>query len=148
VEGEPAAVPGGPTGPGWVVQITGHHFHNEERGNEGEQFVRSTLVRGLLGEGDGITVAAGSRAGEQVSVADLGIGFPVLVTSSPILPFEMVEGGSTPAFGGRPGMEGGSPTAAPVVKLKRYAFVLQFAWQPATPGSKLPKPVAAPAATP
>ena len=148
VEGEPAAVPGGPTGPGWVVQITGHHFHNEERGNEGEQFVRGTLVRGLLGEGDGITVAAGSRAGEQVSVADLGIGFPVLVTSSPILPFEMVEGGSTPALGGRPGMEGGSPTAAPVVKLKRYAFVLQFAWQPATPGSKLPKPVAAPAATP
>jgi hypothetical protein len=45
-------------------------------------------------------------------------------------------------------MEGGSPTAAPVVKLKRYDFVLQFTWQPATPGSKLPKPVAAPAATP
>jgi type IV pilus assembly protein PilM len=147
-EGEPGAVPGGPTGPGWVVQITGHHFHNEERGNEGEQFVRGTLVRGLLGEGDGITVAAGSRAGEQVSVADLGIGFPVLVMSTPIRPFEMVEGGSTPAFGGRPGMEGGSPTAAPVVKLKRYDFVLQFTWQPATPGSKLPKPVAAPAATP
>jgi type IV pilus assembly protein PilM len=147
-EGEPGAVPGGPTGPGWVVQITGHHFHNEERGNEGEQFVRGTLVRGLLGEGDGITVAAGSRAGEQVSVADLGIGFPVLVMSTPIRTFEMVEGGSTPAFGGRPGMEGGSPTAAPVVKLKRYDFVLQFTWQPATPGSKLPKPVAAPAATP
>jgi type IV pilus assembly protein PilM len=146
-EGEAGAVAGGPTGPGWVVQITGHHFHNEERGNEGEQFVRGTLVRGLLGEGEGVAVAAGSRAGEQVPVADLGIGFPVLVASSPIRPFELVEGGSSPAVGGRPGMEGGPLTAAPTVKLKRYDFVLQFAWQPATPGSKLPKPAAA-AATP
>ncbi|MFM7243432.1 MAG: type IV pilus assembly protein PilM [Planctomycetaceae bacterium] len=146
-EGEAGAVAGGPAGPGWVVQITGHHFHNEERGNEGEQFVRGTLVRGLLGEGEGVSVAAGARAGEQVPVADLGIGFPVLVASSPIRQVEFVEGGG-PVSGSRPGMEGGPAAAAPVIKLKRYDFVLQFVWQPATPGSKLPKPVAAPAAMP
>ncbi len=146
-EGEAAATPAGPVGPGWVVEITGHHFHNEERGNEGEQFVRGTLVRGLLGAGDGVTIAAGTRAGEQVPVGDLGVGFPVLVASSPIRQVEFVEGSGTPAIGGRPGMEGG-PAAAPVIKLKRYDFVLQFIWQPATPGSKLPKPAAAPAAMP
>jgi len=147
-EGEPTATPGGPVGPGWVVEITGHHFHNEERGNEGEQFVRGTLVRGLLGEGEGVTVAAGARAGEEVSVADLGIGFPVLVASSPIRQVELVEGGGSPTIGGRPGMEGGPATAAPVTKVKRYDFVLQFVWQPATPGSTLPKPAAAATAMP
>lgn len=80
-------------------------------------------------------------------MADLGIGFPVLVASSPIKPFEMVDAGASPSLGGRPGIEGGA-AAATVVKLKRYDFVLQFSWQPTTPGSKLPKPVAPPTATP
>ena len=54
---EPAAATG-PTGPGWVVQIVGHHFHNEDRHRprEGEQFVRETLVRSLLGDAGPVTV--------------------------------------------------------------------------------------------
>jgi len=135
---DPAAAgapPVGPTGPGWVVQITGHHFHNEEQGNEGEQFVRSTLVRNLLGEGDEVPVAAGEKSGERLPVSGLGIGYPVLVLSSPLRKVQL----QTAAPGA--GVPGAAmdPTAG-TVELKRYDFMLQFSWQPTTPGSKLPPP--------
>lgn len=143
---DPAAAAGvaGPKGPGWVVQITGHHFHNQEQGNEGEQFVRSTIVRNLLGEGDEVPVSAGVKSGETVPVTDLGIGYPVLVLSSPIrkVQVQTTAAGSTGVAGG-PGFEGGASgtgTDSGTVELKRYDFILQFGWQPTTPGSKLPPP--------
>jgi type IV pilus assembly protein PilM len=148
----------GPSGQGWVVQITGHHFHNQEQGNEGEQFVRTTIVRNLLGKGDEVVVAAGEKSGESVPVADLGIGYPVLVLSSPIRKVQVqtaqaaagITGGpgfpGRPGFPGGPGFEGGTGAAADassgLIDLKRYDFILQFVWKPTTPGSKLPPPAA------
>ena len=143
-DGAAAAPTGGPTGPGWVVQITGHHFHNEEQGNEGEQFVRSTLVKNLLGEGDEVPVAAGEKSGDLVPVADLGIGYPVLVLSSPIRKIQMQTTASGVAPGAGPRFDGGAVAAGDpssgTIDLKRYDFILQFIWQPTTPGSKLPPP--------
>jgi len=144
-DGAAATPTGGPTGPGWVVQITGHHFHNEEQGNEGEQFVRSTLVKNLLGEGDEVPVAAGEKSGELVPVADLGIGYPVLVLSSPIRKIQMQTTASGVAPGAGPRFDGGAVAAGDpssgTIDLKRYDFILQFIWQPTTPGSKLPPPL-------
>jgi len=136
----------GPRGPGWVIELTGHHFHNEDehKPNETAQFVRSTLVQSLRGEGDEVFVSAGPNAGEKVSVADLGIGWPVIVYSSqieiisvrrlrPVLPT------SNPAA--EPANQAAAPEAPQDIKLKRYNFVLQFSWQPTVPGAvKLPQP--------
>jgi type IV pilus assembly protein PilM len=137
----PAAA--GPKGPGWVVQIIGYHFHNETHGNEGEQFVRSTIVRGLLGDGDKVTVTAGEMSGKTVPVAELGIGFPVLVASSPIRKVQ-VKTAATALGRGTGEPASGSPDAASgMIDAKRYDFVLQFSWQPTGPGSS---PLAPPAA--
>ena len=138
----------GPTGPGWVVQLTGYHYHNQEQGNEGEQFVRSTIVRNLLGNGDDVLVSAGAKSGDRVPVAELGIGYPVLVMSSPIRVVD-VQASQLPdvAAGGPPT----SPTteqAGATKKLKRYDFVLQFAWQPTVPGGSKALPPAAATADP
>ena len=141
-----AAAAAGPTGPGWVVQITGHHFHNEEQGNEGEQFVRSTIIRSLLGEDAEVPVAAGPQAGELVPVGKLGIGYPVLVLSSPLRKVQVQTSAAGPgaAAGFERGPGGVGDPAAGLVEIKRYDFILQFTWQPTTPGSTLP-PVAPPA---
>jgi hypothetical protein len=135
----------GPIGAGWVVQLTGYHYHNEEQGNEGEQFVRSTLIRGLLGKGDKVLVSAGKLAGQLVPVSELGIGYPVIVSSSTLEKVSL----SPEELAGRGRSQ--DATAAPtpaqpadMVELTRYSFVIQFSWQPTVPGA--PKPVAPAAA--
>ncbi len=82
----------GPSGPGWVIEIVGHHYHNESRHkpNQSAQFVRDTLIKNLLGEGPQVTVDVGPRAGETVSVKEFGIGYPVLVSTSTIQPEQVV----------------------------------------------------------
>jgi type IV pilus assembly protein PilM len=144
------AAPVGPRGPGWVVQIVGHHFHNEDRHKpkEAEQFVRETIVRGLLGDAGPVTVSAGPKAGQKVSVAELGIGYPVIVQRTRVMPVRVKTTpqplGISSEAGGGPG--GLGPEEDPGIELRQYMFVLQFVWQPTAPGGT-PKP-AAPAATP
>jgi len=119
----------GPRGPGWVIQIVGHHYHNEDRHKpeEDEQFVRTTIVKNLLGEGDRVMVSAGPQAGSRVDVRRLGIGYPVIVESLPVrtervpLARPLSVGEQAPAA--QPGKE-------EMLELKRYDFTLQFCWQP------------------
>ncbi len=145
-----ASAPGAaatPSGPGWVIQIVGHHFHNEphHQGHDGPQFVRETLIRNLLGEGDEVTVAAGPLAGKTVPVKELGIGFPVIVDASNPRPVRVQRpgAGEKPAAG-----VSGQDDEVDEVKLRRYDFTVQFCWQPTVPGSDKPKPAAQPAAAP
>ncbi|MFM8434523.1 MAG: pilus assembly protein PilM, partial [Planctomycetia bacterium] len=145
-EGQPAA-PAGPTGPGWVVQLTGYHYHNEDhhKPDEAAQFVRSTIVKGLLGEGDEVVVSAGPLAGQAVSVKEIGIGYPVIVAASPVRTVRVPkEGAAAPgeSAGPRPDLfPGAEQPENRELTLRRFDFVLQFAWQPVSPGA--PKPVAA-----
>jgi len=69
-----------------VVQVRGHHFHNEDRHkpDEDEQFVRSTLVRGLLGKAAASRISAGPLAGKEVLPAELGMSYPAIVLSKPV----------------------------------------------------------------
>ena len=139
-EAAPAQV--GPKGPGWVVQIRGHHFHNEDRHKpeEGEQFLRSSLVQALLGKGDDVLVSAGPWAGRKVPVSDLGIGHPIIMESPKVQKVQIQRAKPTAA----PPAAGGQAAQADVetFELKRYDFTLQFAWQPTTPG--IPKPPSPP----
>jgi len=147
-DGLPAVTPAmrGPKGPGWVIELTGHHFHNEDhhKPNQTAQFVRSTIVKGLLAgepeEGsEEVQVSAGPLAGKQVTVAGIGIGFPVIISSSPVkvvsIVSEEIKSAALPSEV--------APDKPPDLKLKRYDFVLQFCWQPTTPGAlKPPQPPA------
>jgi len=148
----------GPTGPGWVIELRGHHFHNEPRHKplEGAQFLRSTLVKNLMSGDVKVTVSAGPLAGEKVSVSDLGIGFPIIVESSRIksvrIPVANLSEGSGRTAGGGPLRQGADPTLPQEpqepqeLTLKRYDFVLQLCWQP-RPAGQAPPPSPAPAAS-
>ena len=143
----------GPTGPGWVIELRGYHFHNEPRHKplEGAQFLRSTLVKNLISSDVKVAVSAGPLAGQQVSVSDLGIGFPIIVDSSPIrtirIPVAKLSEGSGRSGGAmplQPGGEAAQPLEPQELSLKRYDFVLQFCWQPRPAGEavKPPSPAA------
>jgi len=148
----------GPTGAGWVVELQGHHFHNEQRHkpSEGAQFLRDTLIKNLLGKGSEVTVSAGPLAGKKVNISELGIGFPVIVESSPVRTLRIPvanlsegSGRSAVAFqqpGQQPGSELPESTEPQELSLKRYDFVVQFCWQPRPAGQAPPSAPSPPAA--
>lgn len=137
--------PEAPTGEGWVVQLVGHHYHNEDYHApfEGRTYLRTTLIESLLGErGKIVTVTAGPEAGEKVLPKEIGIGFPAIIESSPIEDYWL----STAVDSvGDDGM-GMGPSRGPMrgasgelleegLELKKYDFIIQFVWQPKTPGA-------------
>lgn len=158
VEGENEPDVKGPAGAGWVVELQGHHFHNEQRHkpSEGAQFLRDTLIKSLLGKSSKVTVSAGPLAGQKVNISELGIGFPVIVESSPVRTLRipvanLSEGSGRPATafqppGLQPGAELPESTEPQELSLKRYDFVVQFCWQPRPAGQAPPPPPSTPAA--
>jgi type IV pilus assembly protein PilM len=141
-----------PTGPGWIIQIRGHHFHNADRIDtvRGAEYVRTTLIAKL--RAGKVKLASGSRGGaEEVSMRELGIRCPVLVKPlKPVpvdLPIPTAQAGSsshpTAAPEAKPG-PGGATEATHVVHaagddaprtvgVQKFDFDVQFCWQPKTP---------------
>ncbi len=133
-----------PSGAGWVIQLTGHHYHNEDHHKpyEGRNYLRTTIIKNLLGEGVELPVVAGPLAGQTLPASEFGIAFPVLVSSNPIRPEFLEE--ETAGIGDREPrsprarrsrLRTGEETADDGIELKRYDFVLQFVWQPRSPGA-------------
>jgi type IV pilus assembly protein PilM len=152
-EGAPPAGPPavtGPTGPGWVVEMSGYHYHNEDhhKPEESAQFVRSTIVKGLLGEEKKVAVAAGPLAGQLVSPADIGIGFPVIVAASPVRPIRIPQGVASVGTPPAPAPADAESGKISDLALRRFDFTLQFSWQPTSPGAPKPPPAAPPAPDP
>ncbi|MEX2092781.1 MAG: pilus assembly protein PilM [Pirellulales bacterium] len=155
VEGAEAA--GGPTGPGWVIQLKGYHFHNSYRGvrfvnNEGKEFVENTFFKAL--EEGTIQLPDGPNGAlVDVPITKLGIQCPVVTTENPIINvtyFPEAVGGEigSQAMNRMPeaglGAAGDAIPAGPKIwKLRRYDFTIQMYWKP-TPGTaRQEKPAAA-----
>jgi len=158
----------GPTGEGWIIQIAGYHFHNSDIKNPGEfdlsneagQFVRHTLIQQLR-EG---TVSLPDSQGRivEVSMKDLGLSYPVMVSSVRPVPviydphasdseeasraWKQYEAATAlegdQGFGRRPSRPRPGASKEPEVKkpehwnLRRYDFEVQFIWQPKPRGER------------
>ncbi len=144
VDGE-ATPDAGPTGPGWVIQLKGYHFHNEggaQGASIGKQFVNDSLVENLLN--GGIELPDEVRDGGEpdmieVTFPELGIGYPVVITKGRIVNAEYdpeAAGGDQNAprrrrgFAGLGGGQGEVAEEPENWKLKRYDFTVQFSWTP------------------
>ena len=85
-EGEAAP----PSGEGWVIQLTGYHYHNSDMNNPDEfeeeglaeagQFVRQTLIKNLR---EGTVMLPSSKNGElkEYTMEQLGIRVPVMISN-------------------------------------------------------------------
>ncbi|WP_425400862.1 type IV pilus assembly protein PilM [Aeoliella sp.] len=87
LEGEAEPVP--PSGEGWIIQITGYHYHNSDRNNPGDfdredeagRFVYRTLIESLR---NGTIMLPSSEPGnplKEYSMEELGISKPVMVSN-------------------------------------------------------------------
>jgi len=83
-EGAPQPDPG-PSGSGWVVQISGHHFHNpvHDPANQGLEFLKKTLLANL--NAPTIRYFDEQNKLKEYSVADLGISHAVVLRPENIL---------------------------------------------------------------
>ena len=73
----------GPEGPGWVIEIKGHHFFNEDITTWGGVHVRDTFMKNLREQ----TIELPSGPGlppTRFTMEELGISFPVLTVDPPI----------------------------------------------------------------
>ncbi len=137
------ATGGALTGPGWVVQLTGHHYHNADSTNERGEFVKNTLIKNL--EEGTVSLPDGPEGAlVDVPMQDLAISHawlvrdqklseelidPEAITQDPSAGGGYGRGGE--GYGGRGA--GGQPGADDkMIKLSRYDFIVQFVWQPKT----------------
>ncbi len=118
------AAPAGPTGGGWVIRLTGHHYHNSDSDTKqiGREYVQNNFVELL--KKDEVDLPLELRVEGQaasVPVKKIGIGYPVITSQSninsnyqrPAADGELVNG-----------------VQAKVVPQKRQEFEVQFCWQP------------------
>jgi type IV pilus assembly protein PilM len=125
--GPDASTTPGPSGEGWIIQITGHHFHNQSRPMV-DEYVREYLLRDLLNMRDpkkGTLISLPGKDGKitQVSIKDLGISYPVLMPYGPsrkAYSSQVSLPGWNPANGGNEG---------PSISVDRYDFAIQFCWK-------------------
>jgi type IV pilus assembly protein PilM len=125
-----AAPTGGPQGPGWIIQLTGYHYHNSDRfppDDQGAAFVRKTFMNNLRTRS--VELPPGDHEGkpETVNVKDLGISFPVLIDPGPIKKITLTNPNAAENTNADRG-------AAPkTVEAQRFDFKVQFVWQPTPP---------------
>ena len=132
----PTDAPAGPTGPGWVIQINAHHFHNEDERNFALQYVRGTLLKALQSKGVKIPqVVDGKIVEATVPLKELGVDYPVALgegtTVSVVHPDDIPNENETAARGTGGAGLGGAAAGAPAQerKVKRYDFTVEFAWK-------------------
>jgi len=164
--GTPAGAGAGPTGPGWIVQITGYHDHNPKDPNlpQGAVYTEDTLITDLerksvlLPTGNKQKNAKGEETDEEdfVSMKELGISCPVLIDPQQVREEEIQDlsvplGASTGTAGpvgmgsrgimgqGFHGLGDKGEDKVKTVKVRRFHFVVQFCWQPVLPSERAKK---------
>jgi type IV pilus assembly protein PilM len=128
----------GPKGPGWVIELTCHHYHNKQLDFQGFVFVRETLIKNLRNAE--ITLVDKEGKSVKIPIRDLGIGYSVVPKPIEQIRIEQVtDPNSVPApkASTQPGQQATQGPVAKKIDLHRFDFVLQFAWQPTPPTKRL-----------
>jgi type IV pilus assembly protein PilM len=138
----------GPKGPGWVIEIKGHHFYNDPSIREmgGPAHLRNTFLRNI--EHGWIDVPGGpGQPLERFTHKELGIGFAILAfdprprnVQIPNPNYVQVGGAGNNIDAGFAPMNAGGPRGAANGDAKadpdnqefytvpRYDFIVQFCW--------------------
>jgi len=136
----------GLSGPGWVIELTGHHYHNLDKRNQTTRFVNNTLVKTL--EEGGLELPDGDQ-GEMVMVsfADLGISHPWRVWGDELrdeiidpeaeLGDKRMRARPEARLGPGAAIDEAEEEESKLITLKRYDFIVQFCWHPKTKNERL-----------
>ena len=116
---------GGPSGDGWIIEIRGHHLHNnrDDRPNIGGVYVTNTLLKNLaVGE---VNLPGRDGTIHPVKMADLGISYPTLVTKEPRTDMQI----PNPDYKTDSNGVASDPSVPEFFTVERYSFTVQFCWK-------------------
>ncbi len=142
----------GPSGPGWVFELTGYHYYNSPKrmGVEGSNHVRRTLITNLLEK----PVPLPDLSGEIIPFTpdEMGLSYPLLLNDEKPRTVKIPNPDFDPALarprggGGGIGSPGGTATGtgrgraaadddekpgeSPTLEVLRHDFIVQVVWQP------------------
>ena len=133
----------GPSGPGYVVQLTGYHFHNVDPENEGAQYLKDTLLYNLRkGEVELPTPDGGT---EKVSMSDLGVSHPFIRSASEIQEIMIPDPAAAEKAAIAAATGDANETTSTrstmmdpeemMIDIRKFDFIVQFVWKP-TPRSE------------
>ncbi|PHS02891.1 MAG: pilus assembly protein PilM [Blastopirellula sp.] len=138
----------GPTESGWVIQLSGYHYHNSVKGKKilsdsDAQYVRDTLLNQL----DSGSLMLPDKSGQMVSVSmrELGISHALIIADKTPYDFKVDNPDYLPPAipdptdpMAIPGGAGAGPGNLSVVEdpdnprsltVRKYEFVIQFCWR-------------------
>ena len=139
---------------GWVIELSGYHFHNNNYPMAGSEYVKRTLIKNLMTGSVQLPTPGGPNPTEEFTMEELGIGYALIAE----------DGGMTPMKIPNPDYQPPDPYAEeeefdvdPLQKLrskeakkdeqeveqflkpKTHKFKVQFLWQPTTLSERLEK---------
>ncbi len=127
-------------GGGWVIELHGVHFHNDDVTNRAANYVRNELIKKL--EWGEVELPTGpGKPTMKFTNKELGIHYPVIIRDwrdpnyTVVVPGNDKPGAGTPGGGsaGRPlprAIAGGPPDTGPkTYSGNAHRFVVQFVWQ-------------------
>lgn len=150
----------GPTGPGWVIELYGYHYFNEQGGQPGPAHVRSTIMAALEEGSVDLPTQSFERDADAAdrqtfTMKELGISYPILATEqwerNHKIPNPNYEPPRNADFSGLRGEHGPGPgvpmgpAEAPKPEkiepefytVTKYNFSVQFVWKEQRLGERL-----------
>lgn len=124
----------GPEGPGWVIEIKGHHFFNADILTWGGTHVRDTFLKNLREQTVELPTGPGLPP-TRFTMAELGVGFTVLTVDPPIDQNNTIP---NPYFVGNPQMPGSGAGAMPGMPGMMGGAGMMPGMAPAMPGAAGP----------
>jgi type IV pilus assembly protein PilM len=131
----------GPKGPGWIIEIRGHHFYNRMRATEGVVHLRKTFIQNLQSGKVTLPIEFGNGPGsptkfDDFTMKELGIGYVLVADSEPIDPFfeianpDYIDPQNVDDVGRDKKLPAADdPNNKPAWRLPKYSFVIQFVWK-------------------
>jgi hypothetical protein len=119
-------------GGGWVIELRGVHFHNQDGSNRAANYIRNELIAKL--EWGSVELPSGpGKPLKTFTMKDLGIYYPVIIHEEAdpnfkiTIPGEPKPGGSVEGIAARSGQP--MVSTGRTVSADAHRFTVEFAWQ-------------------
>jgi type IV pilus assembly protein PilM len=140
---------GGPEGPGWVIQLTCYHYHNQldRIGFEGSDHVRRIMTTAFRNSKVKLPIGSdenGNPIYDEFTMREMGIDYPFLLNDERPMEVEIPNPefdedvyaeamrnrtGTTQALPEELVDKDGNPVEPPTLIVRKHEFIFQFIWQ-------------------